>query len=213
MGQEHHSPAYQPIAVVGIGCRFPGEANDPQTFWELLYEGRDAIGAVPPDRWNQAYFYADDRVQAGALISPQGGFLKNIQAFDAGFFGISPTEAAYMDPQQRLLLQVSWEALEQGGIAADRWAGRSVGVFTGCFTADYWMMQFLDPLELGAYSASGMTNNMLANRISHAFDFRGPSVALDTACSASLTAVHQACMSLQSGESEMALAGGVMLML
>lgn len=213
MGQEHHSPAYQPIAVVGIGCRFPGEANDPQTFWELLYEGRDAIGAVPPDRWNQAYFYADDRVQAGALISPQGGFLKNIQAFDAGFFGISPTEAAYMDPQQRLLLQVSWEALEQGGIAADRWAGRSVGVFTGCFTADYWMMQFLDPLELGAYSASGMTNNMLANRISHAFDFRGPSVALDTACSASLTAVHQACMSLQSGESEMALAGGGMLML
>jgi acyl transferase domain-containing protein len=210
---EKKFPAYQPIAVVGIGCRFPGEANSPQAFWELLCEGRDAIGAVPADRWNQAYFYADDRAQAGALISPQGGFLKNIDAFDAGFFGISPTEAAYMDPQQRLLLQVSWEALEQGGIAADRWAGRSVGVFTGCFTADYWMMQFLDPLELGAYSASGMTNNMLANRISHAFDFRGPSLALDTACSASLTAVHQACMSLQSGESEMALAGGVMLML
>jgi acyl transferase domain-containing protein/acyl carrier protein len=196
-----------------MGCRFPGGANSPEQYWKLLSEGRDAIQDVPAERWNQEYFHAADRTQAGTMVAPQGGFIDDVRGFDCQFFGLSRAEAANMDPQQRLLLQVAWESMEQGGIRADRWAGRAVGVFVGCFTMDYHLMQFLDPLALNAYTATGIMNTMLSNRVSHAFDFRGPSMSIDTACSASLTAVHQACVSLQRGESDMALAAGVMLML
>lgn len=204
---------YLPIAIVGMGCRFPGGANSPEQYWNLLTEGRDAIQDVPVDRWNQEYFYARDRTQPGAMIAPQGGFIDDVRGFDCQFFGLSRAEAANMDPQQRHLLQVAWEAMEQGGIGADRWAGQAVGVFVGCFTMDYHLMQFLDPLAINAYTSTGIMNTMLANRVSHAFDFRGPSMSIDTACSASLTAIHQASVSLQRGESDMALAGGVMLTL
>jgi acyl transferase domain-containing protein len=204
---------YFPIAIVGMGCRFPGGANSPEQYWKLLSEGRDAIQDVPADRWNQEYFHSADRTHAGTMVAPQGGFIDDVRGFDCQFFGLSRAEAANMDPQQRLLLQVSWESMEQGGIRADRWSGRAVGVFVGCFTMDYHLMQFLDPLALNAYTATGIMNTMLSNRVSHAFDFRGPSMSIDTACSASLTAVHQACVSLQRGESDMALAAGVMLML
>ncbi|WP_183559346.1 type I polyketide synthase [Mucilaginibacter sp. SP1R1] len=204
---------YSPIAIVGMGCRFPGGTNTPEQYWKLLMSGLDAIEDIPQDRWSQDYFYSDDRAQPGSLISQQGGFIKDVAGFDNSFFGFSNLEAANMDPQQRQLLQVSWEAMEQGQIPCDQWAGKQVGVFMGCFSVDYHLMQFTDPMEMGAFAATGIMNTMLSNRISYAFDFKGPSMSIDTACSASLTAVHQACCSLQNGESEMALAGGSMLML
>ena len=202
-----------PIAVVGMGCRFPAGANSPEKFWQLLMSGKDAIGDVPASRWNQEYFHSDDRSKRGAMVAPQGGFIDDIDGFDNSFFNFSTLEAANMDPQQRLLLQVSWEALEQGTVPCNDWAGKEVGVFMGCFTMDYHLMQFLDPLELGAFASTGIMNSMLANRISYAFDFKGPSMSVDTACSGSLTALHLACSSLQKGESAMAIAGGSMLML
>lgn len=204
---------YEPIAVIGMGCRFPGNADTPEAFWQLLASGKDAISDIPADRWNHDYYYSPDRSKPGSVISPQGGFLKDIDLFDNDFFGFSEQEAAYIDPQQRLLLQVCQEALGQGAIPADRWAGQEVGVFMGSFTIDYNIMQFLDPLEMGAFAATGIMSTMLSNRVSYAFDFRGPSMSIDTACSASLTSVHLACSSLQRGESKMALAGGTMLML
>ncbi len=205
--------SYEPIAIVGMGCRFPGGANSPEQYWNLLLSGKDAIGDVPADRWNQDYFHSTDRTQAGSLIAPQGGFLDDVKGFDHGFFGLSALAAANMDPQQRLALQVTWEAMEQGGLNIQEWAGRLVSVFMGCTTNDYQLIQFLDPLEYNAFAATGVNNTMLSNRLSYTFDFKGPSMSIDTACSASLTAVHQACISLQRGESDMALAGGTLLML
>lgn len=207
------TPHYIPIAVVGMGCRFPAGANSPEKFWQLLMSGKDAVGDVPAGRWNQEYFHSDDRSKRGSMVAPQGGFIDDIDGFDNSFFNFSTLEAANMDPQQRLLLQVSWEALEQGTVPCSDWAGKDVGVFMGCFTMDYHLMQFLDPLELGAFASTGIMNSMLANRISYAYDFKGPSMSVDTACSGSLTALHLACNSLQRGESAMAIAGGSMLML
>ncbi|MEZ0612223.1 SDR family NAD(P)-dependent oxidoreductase [Fibrella sp. WM1] len=204
---------YSPIAVVGMGCRFPGHVQTPEQFWQLLLDGNDVLEDVPADRWNQRYFHAADRAQPGSLISPRGGFLDDVAGFDYSFFGFSRLEAANIDPQQRLVLHAAWEALEQGRIPADQWKKKAVGVFMGCFTVDYHLMQFLDPLDIGAFATTGMMNTMLSNRLSYVLDVNGPSMSIDTACSASLTAVHQACLSLQSGESEMALAGGSMLML
>ena len=200
--QQKFISVYNPIAIVGMGCRFPGNVNSPKEFWKLLIDGTDAITDVPSDRWNQDYFYAKDRVQAGSMICPQGGFLKNIKEFDYAFFGISSNEANSIDPQQRIALQVAWEAFEQGGIDIAEWKGRSVGVFMGCFTADYQNIQFLDQMGYSVYSTTGMMNTMLSNRLSFTFDFKGPSMSIDTACSASLTALHQACISLQRNRSE-----------
>lgn len=204
---------YTPIAVVGMGCRLPGKIHSPAQFWELLTSGTDALQEVPADRWNQEYYHSPDRSNAGTIISPRGGFIDNADMFDNGFFGIPALEAANIDPQQRLMLMAAWEAMEQGAIPADKWAGKEVGVFMGCFTDDYKIMQFIDPVEMGAFAATGIMNTMLSNRLSYTFDFKGPSMSIDTACSASLTAVHQACMSLHNGECVMALAGGAMLML
>lgn len=202
-----------PIAVTGMACRLPGGIHNTDQFWNLLVSGQDAIQDIPANRWNQNWYYSSDRTLPGTLISPQGGFIDRIDLFDHRFFGFSALEAANIDPQQRLLLQVTWEALEQGNIPCDQWAGKAVGVFIGCFSQDYHMMQFSDPLELGAFSTTGIMNTMLSNRISYFFDFTGPSMSIDTACSASMTAIHQACISLQRKESEMAVAGGSMLML
>lgn len=204
---------YSPIAVIGMGCRYPGGIDSPEKLWDSFMNGVDLLSDVPAERWNQDYFFSQDRTLPGSLIVPQGGFLKDIKGFDHSFFGISRNEAELMDPQQKISLQVAWEAFEQGGIDISAWRGRQVGVFMGCFTADFQNMQFLDPLAFNAYSSTGMTSTMLSNRISYCFDFKGPSMSVDTACSASLTAVHLACMSLQRRESDMALAGGVLLML
>lgn len=205
-------PGKEPVAIIGIGCRFPGGANSPEAFWELLRQGRDAIVDAPPDRWDLASFYDPDPTKPGKLITRKGGFLENVDQFDADFFGISPREAQALDPQQRLLLEVAWESLEDAGLAPDRLAGRNVGVFIGAFTLDYKVLQFKSPELINAHTAVGSMMTIVAARLSYAFDFRGPGMSIDTACSSSLVAIHLACQSLWNGECELALAGGVNVM-
>ena len=202
----------EPIAIIGIGCRFPG-ANNPAAFWQLLRDGVDAIGEVPADRFDQRAFYDPDPSVPGKMNTRWGGFLEHVDQFDANFFGISPREAARMDPQQRLLLEVAWEALQDAGQVPERLAGTRAGVFIGVATNDYGRLQWNDLERVDAYAGTGNALSIAANRISYLFDFRGPSLAIDTACSSSLVAVHLACNSLRSGESTLALAGGVNLIL
>ena len=202
----------EPIAIIGIGCRFPG-ADDPAAFWQLLRDGVDAIREVPADRFDQHAFYDPDPATPGKMNTRWGGFLGQVDQFDPHFFGISPREAVRMDPQQRLLLEVTWEALQDAGQVAERLAGTQAGVFIGIATNDYGRMQWNDLERIDAYSGTGNALSIAANRISYLFDFRGPSLAIDTACSSSLVAVHLACCSLRNGESTLALAGGVNLIL
>lgn len=199
------------IAVIGIGCRFPG-ANGPMAFWNLLRDGVDAISEVPADRWDVDDYFDPDINKPGTMNTRWGGFLKEVDRFDRGFFGISPREAERMDPQQRLLLETAWEALEDAGQNVDRLAGRPVGVFVGISANDYGRMQG-DSASLDAYVGTGNALSIAANRLSYAFDFRGPSMAIDTACSSSLVAIHLAAQSLKRGETELAIAGGVNLIL
>jgi len=201
----------EPIAIVGLSCRFP-KANNPQAFWELLRNGVDAITEVPPDRWDVDAFHSTEPA-AGKVTTRFGGFLDNVDLFDPHFFGISPREAARMDPQQRLLLEVSWEALENAFIRPHTLAGTRTGVFVGISSYDYSRLQFDDPEMIDAYAGTGNAHSIAANRLSYVFDLRGPSMAVDTACSSSLVSVHLACQSLRSGESDVALAGGVNLIL
>lgn len=205
----------EPVAIIGIGCRFPGGATTPEAFWHVLSNGVDAVTEVPPDRWDIRTYYDPDRSKQGKAVTRWGAFLNQIDQFDAQFFGISPREAAYLDPQQRLLLETCWEALEDGAQAPDTLTGSQVGVFIGCFTLDYKVLQFTESNRhlMSGHTATGAMMTLVANRISHAFDFRGPSVAIDTACSSSLVAVHLACQSLRDGECTIALAGGVNVML
>lgn len=205
-----------PLAIVGIGCRFPGDCDSAESFWKLLCDGVDATRVVPETRWNAARFWDPNPAKIGKIVTCRGGFLSEIDQFDPQFFGISPREAHSLDPQQRLLLEATWEALEDGGISADRLAGTDVGVFVGGFTLDYQLLQNqgrASRYQFKAHSATGMMMTMLANRISFAFDFRGPSMSVDTACSSSLVAVHLAAQSIWSGECEVALAGGVNIMI
>jgi acyl transferase domain-containing protein/acyl carrier protein len=202
----------EPIAIIGIGCRFPG-ANDPAAFWQLLRDGVDAIREVPADRFDQHAFYEPDPAIPGKMNTRWGGFLGQVDQFDPDFFGISPREASRMDPQQRLLLEVTWEALQDAGQVSERLVGTQVGVFIGIATNDYGRLQWNDLERIDAYAGTGNAMSIAANRISYVFDFRGPSLAIDTACSSSLVAVHLACRSLQNGESTLALAGGVNLIL
>src|SRR5947209_2461411 len=203
----------EPIAITGLSCRFPGGANSPEAFWRLLRDGVDAIAEVPGDRWDADAFYDPDMMAVGKISSRWGGFLDDVEHFDADFFGITPREAVSMDPQQRLLLEVAWEALEDAGQAADRLAGSRTGVFVGISSSDYSLLQYIDPNRIDGYTASGTGCSIAANRLSYLFDLRGPSMAVDTACSSSLVAVHLACQSLRARETNLALAGGVMLML
>ena len=204
-------PQREPIALIGIGCTYPGGAHGPEPFWRLLSEGVDAVSNVPPDRWNTAAFYNATPGLRGKSITRWGGFLEAIDQFDAGFFGLSPREAAFMDPQQRLLLQSAWEALDDGGIVHDPAAGSSAGVFIGVSTNDYSMLQSTaaDLSTIDSYTATGTATSIVANRISYCLNLRGPSLAVDTACSSSLVALHLACTSLWAGECPVALAGGV----
>jgi amino acid adenylation domain-containing protein len=199
-------PNTEPVAIIGIGCRFPG-ADSPDAFWRLLSEGVDAIRPIPEGR-RLSGMPDDDRVDFRL-----GGFLDRVDRFDADFFGISPREAIAMDPQQRLLLEVAWEAMEDAGLAPGRLAGSPVGVFVGIATDDYSRLRIDDDTTGDVYEITGNAASIAANRISYAFDFRGPSVALDTACSSSLVAVEWACRSLRQGESTLAIAGGVNLIL
>nr|APD72049.1 type I polyketide synthase 1 [Streptomyces sp.] len=206
----------EPIAIIGIGCRLPGGCATPTEFWNLLCAGADATCELPPDRWDAGKFYDPDATKLGKTSTRRGGFLDRIDEFDAQFFGISPREAIWLDPQQRLLLQAAWEALEDGGQVIDGLAGSDTGVFMGGFTLDYQLLQNYgvhSRYELQSHSATGMMMTMLANRLSYAFDFRGPSLAVDTACSGSLVAVHLAAQSIWNGESSLALAGGANVMI
>jgi acyl transferase domain-containing protein len=200
------------IAIIGIGCRFPG-AKNPEAFWQLLRDGVDAITEVPTSRWDVEAFYDPTPGTPGKMNTRWGGFLEQVDQFDSQFFSIAPREAATMDPQQRLLLEVAWEALEDAGQIPDRLAGTRTGVFIGVSSFDYYELLIGKPLHLDPYTPTGNVNAIIANRISYVFDFQGPSMAIDTACSSSLVAVHLACQSLWSGESTLALAGGVHIML
>ncbi len=204
--------ADEPIAIIGIGCRFPG-ADGPAAFWQLLCDGVDAIAEIPPDRWNvDAAGPTATRVDGGD--PPRwGGFLDQVDQFDPQFFGISPREAARMDPQQRLLLEVAWEALEDAGQVPERLAGSSTGVFVGISTYDYGHLQLGHSDHIDAYTGTGSALSIAANRLSYFYDFRGPSMAIDTACSSSLVAIHLACRSLRDGECSKALVGGANVIL
>jgi len=204
----------EPIAIVGISCRFPGGANDPESYWHLLRAGKDAITDIPAERWDAQAYYDPDPEAAGKMYSRFGGFIEDVDLFDPTFFGISPREAARMDPQQRLLLEVSWEALERAGTSWDKLAGSRAGVFVGITANDYaTLLRDGDAGKEDAYFLTGNPLNAAAGRLSFTFGFQGPCMAVDTACSSSLVAVHLACQSLRAGESELALAGGVNLVL
>ncbi len=199
------------IAIIGIGCRFPGGVNDAESFWKLLAAGRDAVSEVPADRWNVERFYDAEPGLAGKSIAKRGGFLDQIDQFDPQFFGISPREAPYIDPQQRLLLETAWEAIEDAGQVLDFEKGTDIGVFMGVSHNDYQNIQGggTDRKGISAHSPTGSAHSIAANRISYCFNLSGPSLAMDTACSSALTAVHLACESLRAGRCKMAMAGGV----
>ncbi len=201
----------EPLAIVGMGCRFPGEADDPEAFWEMLAAGRDGIGRVPADRWDADAWFDPDPDAPGKLVTKEGGFLPDRDGFDAAFFGISPREAIFMDPQQRLLLEVAWEALEHAAIAPSSLYGTATGVFIGISTMDYsaLLTRRLPPEKMLSPTGTGVTHSAAAGRIAYNLGLRGPALAIDTACSSSLVAVHSACQSLRSGECDLALVGGV----
>ncbi len=202
----------EPVAIVGIGCRFPG-ANDPEAFWQLLHNGIDAIAEVPSNRWTIDSYYAPSPATPAKMNTRWGGFLSQIDRFDASFFRISPREANYLDPQQRLLLEVAWEALENAAIVPENLAGSPTGVFIGIANFDYHRLIYQNSANLNGYSSTGTCPSITANRLSYFLDLRGPSMAVDTGCSSSLVALHLACQSLQNLESNLCLVGGVNLIL
>ena len=203
----------QPIAIVGMACRFPGGCDSPDNFWELLKTGQDIITEVNDDRWSRDYYFHPDPKSSGKSYTSSAGQLSDIYQFDPEFFGISPREAAQMDPQQRLLLQMSWEALEDGGQLQSRLSGTNCSVYIGVSSLDYANNRMDDPNVADAYFMTGNTLSIAANRISYIYDLHGPSMAIDTACSSSLVALHQACSSIWSGESESSIVGAVHLVL
>ncbi len=208
---EKQISAGEPIAIVGIGCRFPGDANDVESFWRLLANGTDAVSQTPEQRWSLLKYFYPDIVKPGKTQSKWGGYVADIDRFDPQLFGISPREAAGMDPQQRMLLEVAWRAIEDGGVPMELIAGQAAAVFVGISSFDYAVsnLSHQDRGVIDAYSNTGGSHSIAANRISYCFDLKGPSVAVDTACSSSLVAVHLACESIWRGDCTLALAGGV----
>ncbi|MFD1939228.1 SDR family NAD(P)-dependent oxidoreductase [Nonomuraea mangrovi] len=204
--------APEPIAVVGVGCRLPG-AEGPEAFWDLLVHGRDAVRTVPEGRWERFDDGTARTAEALRRTTRHGGFLDDIEGFDAEFFGIPPGEAATMDPQQRLLLETAWDAFEHGGIAPRSLRGSRTACFVGISGNEYAHLTTADPASVEAWTATGAAFSIAANRLSYLLDLRGPSMAVDTACSSSLVAIHLAVNSLRAGESDLALAAGVNLLL
>ncbi len=202
-----------PIAVIGMGCRFPGGANTPEAYWQLLRNGVDAITEI--NRWNMDEYYDPDADAPGKMSTRWAGLIDQVDQFDPQFFGIAPREAISMDPQQRLLLEVAWEALEYAGQAPDKLYGSKTGVFIGLNTDDYVKIE-MDAggiEQIDAYYVSGYAHSIASGRISYVLGLHGPSITLDTACSSSLVTTHLAVQSLRSGESDLAMAGGVNLIL
>lgn len=202
-----------PIAVVGIGCRFPGGVHDVASFWRLLTDGTDAIEEIPPDRIDLAHYFDERPATPGRIMTRWGGFLRDIESFDAGFFGISPREAERLDPAQRLVLETAWEGLEDAGIDALKLDGSPTGVFVGQWLSDFEARLFADPEAVDFYMTTGSGRYATSGRLSYLLGLRGPSLTLDTACSSSLVAVHLAVQSLRAGECQLALAGGVNVIL
>ncbi len=196
----------EPLAIIGIGCRFPGDANSPEEFWKLIIEKGDALTDVPADRWDVNALYASDFKQAGKINVRRGGFIKDIDKFDAGFFGISPLEASRMDPQQRMLLELSYEAVENAGLTFKDLDGSRTSVFVGISSHDYGDIQNspLEQINIGAHTNLGSALCITANRISYFYNLKGPSMAIDTACSSSLNAVHLACRSIWEEDADLA---------
>jgi acyl transferase domain-containing protein len=204
----------EPVAIIGMSCRFPGGANTPEAFWDLLQNGVDAISEIPPERWKIDDYYDPDPDKPGKISTRWGGFIKDVDLFDAPFFGIAPREAAGLDPQQRLLLELCWEALENAGQSPDQLMESESGVFIGISGSDYLHLQMENGIEnIDAYFASGNAHSIASGRLSYVLGLRGPSFPVDTACSSSLVAAHLAVQSLRSGECRLALVGGVNLIL
>lgn len=215
---DRHAPQQAPdhaIALVGMGCRFPGGANTPEQFWQLLANGVDTVRPIPADRWPVEAYYDPTPNTPGKMYVRAGHFLEEIDRFDAAFFGITPLEAAAMDPQQRLMLEVCWEALEQANLAADGLRESRTGVYIGAFWDDYSAQHLYntDPAHIDSYRVLGHLRGMTAGRLAYVLGLHGPAMQLDTACSSSLLAVHLACQALRTGECDLALAGGVTLVL
>ena len=202
----------EPIAIVGIGCRFP-KAKAPLSFWQLLRNGGEGIVPIPKERWDVDAYYNPNPGTPGKMNVRWGAFLEEVDKFDADFFGMSADEIEHTDPQQRLFLEVAWEALENAGIVPNSLAGSQTGVFTGMCTIDYHRLLYKNFSCIGPHSSTGTTFCITANRLSYLLDLRGPSMAVDTACSSSLVTIHLACQSLRNGESDLCLAGGVNLIL
>jgi acyl transferase domain-containing protein len=203
----------EPVAVVGVGCRFPGGVSGVEEFWGLLAGGRSGVGEVPGDRWDAGAFFDPVPGVRGRVCSRAGGFLDSVRGFDAGLFGVSPREAVSVDPLQRLALEVGWEALEHAGMAPDRMRGSRTGVYVGVGASDYGRIGGGDAGALDGYAATGVALNFVANRLSFVLGLAGPSLVVDTACSSSLVALHLAVAGLRAGECDAALAGGVNVLL
>lgn len=201
----------EPIAVVGIGCRFPGGVTGPDSFWKLLESGTDAVTEVPADRWDAEAFYDTDLTVPGRMPTKWGAYLDDVTGFDADFFGISPREAVSMDPQQRVALEVAWEALENAGYAPDQLGESRTAVMLGVYYSEYQNASADNADSIDAYSATGNAHSVTVGRISYLLGLKGPAVAVDTACSSSLVSIHLACQSLRMRESDLALAGGISL--
>lgn len=210
-----HTQSEDPIAIVGMGCRFPGGVSTPAQFWEILRTKTNAISDLPASRWNATSYESDDPDEPGTLRSSRGGFVDNVERFDAEFFSIPPSEALALDPQHRLLMETSWEAFENAGIKPSSLDGTNTGVFVGITTRDYLERALCsDEIgELEQYLATGTALNTASGRLSFFYGLRGPSLSVDTACSSSLVAVHLACESLKRGETTCAVAAGVNLIL
>ncbi|MGW0565477.1 type I polyketide synthase [Streptomyces sp. NPDC003016] len=208
--QEAESGRHEPVAIVGMGCRFPGGVRSPEDFWELLSSGRSAISGFPDDRgWDLDALAGDGE---GRSATQEGGFLHEASRFDPDFFGISPREALAMDPQQRLLLEVSWEAIERSGVDPGTLRGSRTGVFVGTNSQDYAHLVLASRDDMGGYAGNGLAASVMSGRLSFVLGLEGPAVTLDTACSSSLVTLHLAAQAVRNGECSLALAGGVTVM-
>ncbi len=203
----------EPIAVVGMACRFPGDVDDPEAYWQLLSDGRDAVGEVPPQRWDIDHWHDADPDAPGKMVSRRGGFLRQLDRFDPAFFEMSLGEAPTIDPQQRLLLEVCWEAFERAGLTRERLQGSDTGVYIGIPGTEYGYHVMADEKEINAYSLLGTAHSAVAGRLSYWLGLQGPNFPVDTACSSSLLSVHLACQGLRARECDRAVAAGVNVML